>query len=116
RHGEISTRGNRLGSVADHLSALQQPTNEWMLFESLKFRVRIKQRILVVESSHVANVQNAVLQSIDPTPSISIRVRRKSESVRYSSGWITVVWQLPKLLDADAVNLWFSSLVEAETL
>src|SRR6267142_4317270 len=115
-HREISTGGNRLGSVTDHLSTLEQSTHVWMLLESLKLRVRIEQRILVIESGNVADVQNAVLQSIDPTASISIRVGRKSKRVGHSSGWITVVRQLPKLFDANAINLWFPSFIETETL
>src|SRR6266404_1786016 len=115
-HGEISAGGNCLGSVADHLSALEQPTHVWVLLESLKLRVRIEQRILVIEASNVAEVQNAVLQPIDPTASIGIRVGRKPKGMGYPSRWIAVVWKLPKLFDAETINLWFLALIETETL
>src|SRR3989442_777304 len=115
-HREISTGGNRLGSITDHFSALEQLTHVWMLLESLKLRVRIEQRILVIESGNVAEVQNTVLQSIDPTASIGIRVGRKSKRVGYFSGWITVVRQFPKLFHTNAINLWFPALIETETL
>ncbi len=87
-----------------------------MLFEALKLGVRIEQRILIVETRYIADIQDAVLHSIDPAPAIGVRVRRKAKCVGHSSGWITVVRQFPQFLDADAVDLWFATGIKIEPL
>ena len=87
-----------------------------MLLETLKLRVWIKQRVFVIQPGDVANIQNPILHAIDPATAICLCVRWKAERVRHASGWIAIVRQLPKLLDANAVNLRLASGVETQTL
>src|SRR5258706_15499440 len=87
-----------------------------MLFETLKLRMRVEQRIFVIETSYVAYVQNPILHSVDPAAAVGLRVRRKPKRMRHTSGGIAIIRQLPKLLNANAINLWFASGIEAEAL
>src|SRR5688572_24048706 len=86
-----------------------------MCFVTLKLRVRIDQRIFVVEAGYITDIEHAILHAVDPAAAISRRIGRKAERVCDSSGWITIVGQLPQLFHADAVNLRVTARVESQT-
>src|SRR5438067_13665130 len=85
-----------------------------MRFVLLEFRVWIDQRVAIIQTSHVTNVQNAVLHSVDPAATISPLIGRKAQRVADATTGITIVRQLPKLFHAEIVNLPLASCVEAE--
>src|SRR5215216_44081 len=116
RHGEVTAGGDRLRTVANHLAALEQPRDVRMSLEALELRVRIDQRILIVESRNVSDVEHAILHAVDPATAVSRRIGRKAERVCDSAGWITIVRQLPQLFYAKAVDLRLTSFIEPKTL
>src|SRR5437763_15679325 len=87
-----------------------------MRFVLLEFRVRIDQRVAIIETSHITNVQNAVLHSVNPAATIGPLIGWKAQRVRDATRRITVVRQLPKLLHAETVNLRLASFIETESL
>src|ERR1043165_3038828 len=70
-----------------------------------KLGVRIEQRILVVESGDVTDVQHAVLHPIDPAAAVSLCIGGEAERMRDAASGITIVGQFPKFFNADAVDL-----------
>ena len=87
-----------------------------MLLVALKLGVWIEQRILVIESGDIPDVQDAVLHAVNPTAAIRARVRRKTECVSNTSRWIAIIRQLPQFFYADAVHLRLTAIVEIQTL
>src|SRR5260370_32064239 len=108
--------GNHFGSETNHLATTQEPGNERMRFVSLKLRMRIDQRVAIVQTSTITEIQNPVLHSVDPTAAVGPLIGGKSERVRDPTSWITVVGKFPKLFDAKAVNLRLAPLVQAKPL
>ena len=82
RHREVAAGGDCLRAVANHLAAFEQLRDKRMRLEALKLGVRIEQRILIIQSGDVADIQNAVLHSVDPAAAVRPRVGRKAERVR----------------------------------
>ncbi len=115
-HSVPSARGDRLGAVTNHLAAVEQFGQQRMGLEALELCVRIDEWIAIVQTGDVPQIQDPVLHSVDPAAAIRPLVRRKPESVRHASRWITVVGQFPKLFDAQAVNLWLASFIKTESL
>ena len=76
----------------------------------------IEERIAIIQTSNVTDVEHAVLHSIDPAAAIRPLVRRKTERVRDAPGGISVVGQFPKLFYSQTVNLRLSTFVETKTL
>src|SRR5689334_2635864 len=72
RHREVTAGRDRLRAVTDHLAALEQLRDVRMSLVTLKLRVRIEQRILVVEPGDVSDVQHAVLHAVDPAAAVSL--------------------------------------------
>ena len=72
-----------------------------MLLEALKLRVRVEQRVVVVESRHVSEVEDAILHPVNPPAAVRVRVGRITERVRHAPRGVAVVGQLPEFLDAD---------------
>src|SRR6185295_2458327 len=105
RHRKITARRNRLGAVTNHLAAFEQFAEKRMCFETLKLGVRVQQWVLVIETGHVADIQNPILHPVNPAAAVRLRVGRKPKRVRHAPGWITIIRQFPKLFYADAVNL-----------
>src|SRR5256714_8019923 len=70
RDGVEAARGNRLRAVANHLAAFKEARDERVLLESLKLRVRVEQRIAVVESRHVTEIEDAVLHPVNPPAAV----------------------------------------------
>src|SRR5213593_2589648 len=115
-HGVQTTSCNRLRAVTNQLAAREQLSHELMRFIALKFRVRIEERIAIIQTSNVTDVEHAVQHSIDPAAAIRPLVRRKTERVRDAPGGIPVVGQFPKLFYSQTVNLRLSTFVETKTL
>src|SRR5262245_12697623 len=67
---EITTGCDCLRAVTDHLAAVKQARDVWMSFEALKLCMRIDKRVLVIESGHVADIQDAVLHAVNPTAAV----------------------------------------------
>src|SRR5689334_2898060 len=116
RHRKITTGGDCLRTVADHLPAFEKLRDVWMSLVTLKLCVWIDQRIFVIETRDVADVHDIVLHAVNPAAAIRRRVGRKTERVGDAAGRISIVRQLPKLFDADAVNLRLASFIESESL
>src|SRR6185503_3775250 len=114
RHCEITAGGYRLRAVTDHLATFEQFRNVRVSFVELKLGVRIDQGIFVVETGDVTKAQHSILQAVDPAAAVRVCVRGKTERVSNTSGWITIVGQLPQLFHTDAVELRFASVVETE--
>ena len=70
RHREVTTRCDCLRAVANHLAALEQTRDVRMSLVTLKLRVRIDQRIFVIESGDVADIQHAILHAVDPATAV----------------------------------------------
>src|SRR5205814_10219565 len=102
---------NRFRTVAEHLAAFQQTSDERMRLTPLKLRIAIEQRILVVETSYVANIQNAVLHAINPASPIRVHVWGIAQRVCDATCWIAIVGQFPQLFNADTVDLRLAPLV-----
>src|ERR1041385_1189530 len=111
-----SARRDRLGAVANHLATGQQPGDEGMRLVFLKFGVRIDPRIAIIKPGDVTDIHDAVLHAVDPAPAIGPLVGRKAERVRDATRGITIVGQLPELLDPETVNLRLASGIETESL
>src|SRR2546430_2783110 len=116
RHRVPAAGGNRLGAVTNHLAAAKQLRHEWMRLKSLELSVRIDERIAIIKPGHVAEIQDAVLHSINPATPVRPLIGRKAERVRDSSGRITIVGQFPKFLYAEAINLRLASFIQAQPL
>src|ERR1041385_6780159 len=76
-----------------------------MRFVFLKLGVRIDQRIEVVQSRYVTNIQNAILHSVNPPTAVGPLIGRKTERVGDAACWITIIRHFPQLLYAETVNL-----------
>ena len=72
-----------------------------MLLEALELCVRVEQGVVVVESRHISEVDDAVLHPVNPPAAVRVRVRRVAERVRDAPRRVAVVRQLPEFLDAD---------------
>src|SRR5437879_5102439 len=103
-------------AITNHLAALEQSGHEWMRLEALKFRVQIDQRIAIIQSSDVSDIEHTVLHSVNPTAAVRPLVRRKTECVRDAPGRITIVGQFPKLFHSQTVNLRLATFVQTKTL
>jgi hypothetical protein len=87
-----------------------------VLFEALEFGVRVEKRVPVVEPGHVAEINDAVLHPVNPAAAVCVGVGRIAERVRHTARRISVVGQLPKLFDAETVDLRLAPVVEVEPL
>src|SRR5436190_23791508 len=72
RHREVTAGNDRLRAVTNHLAAFEQPRDVWMSLVTLKLRVRIEQRILVIESGDVADIEHAILHAVDPAAAVGL--------------------------------------------
>src|SRR5204863_9707549 len=70
RHRKVTAGGDRLCSVTNHLAAVEKARNVWVSFESLKLGVWIDERIFVIESGDVADIQHTILHSVDPAATV----------------------------------------------
>src|SRR5258708_27110340 len=62
--------GHRLGTVADHLAAFEQPADEWMLLEFLHQVLRIDARVGIIESDNESHGDDIVLRSVNPATAV----------------------------------------------
>src|SRR5712692_6209553 len=92
---------NRFGAVANHLAAIQKFCDERMRLEPLKLRMWIDQRIAIVETGNVAEIQNPILHSVDPAAAVRPLIGWKAERVRHAPRRIASVRQFPELFDAE---------------
>src|SRR5689334_18380542 len=65
RDGEPSAIRHRLGSVANHLPAIEQSTHERMSLECLHHMVRIKPRIFVIKSGDETERNDVISASVN---------------------------------------------------
>src|ERR1043166_5549931 len=93
-----ASRGDRFRTVTNHLPAIEQFCDKRMSLEALKLGLRIDQRIAIIQAGHVTKIQNPVLHSVDPPAAIRPLVGRKTQRVRYPTGWVAIVRQLPEFL------------------
>ncbi len=112
RHREISARVDRLGTVLDHLAALEHLGDHRMGLELLKFGVRVDRRVLVIEAGHVADADRVALQAVDPAAAVGSRVGRKPERVYDLALGEIAFGQFPNLFDTEREDLLFFAFVE----
>ena len=110
-----SAFGQRLGAVADHLAAVEQPGDERMLLEAIERHVRVEQRILVVEPDHETDRQPSVGHRVDEPAAELVVPQRIAERVDDGAGREAIGRHLPQLLEADRELLGLSSPAELKT-
>src|SRR3954466_9075505 len=100
RHRKIAALGNRLRAGADHLAAFEQRPNRRMHLVALELVMRIERRVLVIETDHETDVDEAVLHAVDEAAAERIAVEWPSERVDDAAGFESIVGKLPQLLHA----------------
>ena len=85
-----------------------------MELEPLQLVVRIERRVLVVETDHESDVDDAVLHPVDEGAAERVHVQREAHRVDHGAGGEAIVGELPQLLHADRVDLRILSGVQIE--
>ena len=67
--------------------------------------MRIERRVLVIETDHQSDVDDAVLHPVDETAAERIAVERPAERVDDACRLETIVGKLPQLLHAERIDL-----------
>src|SRR5207302_9822492 len=107
---------HRLRSVADHLAALEQRRDEWMLLEVLQHVLRIEPRISVVEPGYKSERYDVIFRAVNPGAAVFFRRKRPAHGVDDFSGRHAASGNFPKLFYADAVRLRVRILRQIELL
>ncbi len=115
-HGVVAALRDRLRARGDHLPALQDLLNLRMELQALQLVVRVERRVLVVETDHQSDVDDAVLHAVDEGAAERVHVQRKAQRVDHAPGGVAVVRKLPELLHADRVHLRVLARVQVEHL
>ncbi len=88
--------GQRLRAVAHDLAALEDAADERMPLEMLERRVRIEQRILVVETDDEADRDAAVAHRIQPAAAELFLTQRIAERVDDGAGLQPILRECPR--------------------
>src|SRR5205807_8884093 len=97
-----------------HLAARENCRHLRMRFELLKFGVRIDHRVLIVETGHIADADNVILETVYPAAAVSPCVRRKSERMHDLSLGKIPLRHFPTLLYTDRKDLRLLIVVQPE--
>ena len=104
----------RLGAVAHHLPAGEQPRHQRVALEALKRHVRIEERIPVVEPRHEADREAPLRKRVDePAPEL-LMAERVPHGMDDRAGREPIRIDVPQLLDADRVALRRATGIEAQ--
>ena len=93
--------GQRLRAVLHHLPALEHARDERVQLEALERRIRIEQRILVVEADDEADRHLSVGHRVEPAAAELLLAQRVAQRVDHGAGRQAIPRDLPQFLDAD---------------
>src|SRR4051812_32534541 len=105
-----------LCAITDHFAPLEEFGNERVLLKALKLGVRINHWVAVIQTGDIAEVHDSVLHSINPAAAIRLTIRWIAQRVRNATRRISIIWQFPELLDAQAINLRFLPVIQIQPL
>ena len=114
RHRVVAALGDGLRAGRDHLAAAQDLLDGRMQLEALQLVVRIERRVLVVETDHEADVDDAVFHPVDEGAAERVHVQRIAERVDHVAGRMAIFGKLPELLHAERIDLRILARVQIE--
>src|SRR5262249_55584101 len=92
----------------------QQPTDERMRFESLQHVLRINARISIVQAGDVAQGNNVVFRSVNPSATIFFGGKRPAHGVDDLAFFDRSRWNFPQLFYANTVDLGIAVLLQVK--
>ena len=112
RHGEPSAIRKCLCAVADHLAPAQQPRDQRMHFEILENALRIYARVLVVKTGNIAERNDVIFRSVQPTAAVFFGRKRPAHGVNHLTLFDRARRHFPQLFYADAIDLGIEAFLQ----